>query len=207
MNTPANTVMLSGEQVTPGKIVCIGRNYVEHIAELGNEIPEEMVVFCKPNSAISSTLHSCLDEPLHYEAEICFMIIDSAIAAVGFGLDITKRNLQTRLKAKGLPWERAKAFDGSALFSSFVKLNMPVGEIGIELDVNDETRQRGDISLMMYKPREILQHVKAFMTLNDGDIVMTGTPKGVGIIQRGDRFSGRITQSGKTIIDIEWIAE
>jgi len=115
------TVNFNGREVTPSKIVCIGRNYVEHIEELGNEIPSSMVIFMKPNSAIKSKLISNDVEPIHYEGEISFMMLDGKIRGVGFGLDLTKRGLQSKLKAKGLPWERAKAFDGAAVFSDFVK--------------------------------------------------------------------------------------
>ncbi len=110
--------MLDGAAVTPSKIVCVGRNYVAHIEELGNEIPEQMVVFNKPNSAIGDTLYANLGEPLHYESELAFMVRAGQLAAVAFGLDLTRRELQSRLKHRGLPWERAKAFDGAALFSS-----------------------------------------------------------------------------------------
>src|SRR5210317_2450348 len=99
-----NTVQLESEQVAPSKIVCIGRNYLEHIRELGNETPDDMVIFNKPNSSISNRLLAARDEPLHYEGEICFMVQDGSLSAVGFGLDLTQRELQSKLKAKGLPW-------------------------------------------------------------------------------------------------------
>jgi 2-keto-4-pentenoate hydratase/2-oxohepta-3-ene-1,7-dioic acid hydratase in catechol pathway len=206
MTSILNTVLLDGRPVTPSKIICIGRNYVEHIRELGNEVPEEMVVFVKPNSAISSTLHAKLDEPLHYEGEISFMVIGCKLAAVGFGLDITKRGLQGRLKAKGLPWERAKAFDGAALFSPFVRLQDWDDSLSVELSINGQQRQAGNVSLMMYKPDEILRELATFMTLNDGDIIMTGTPQGVGGIISGDKFSGRISLAGEIISAEDWVA-
>jgi len=115
-------IYVGERSVAPAKIVCVGRNFVEHIEELGNEIPENMVIFLKPNSAVAEDLRACHDEPLHYEGELCFLFEKGRFAAVGFGLDLTKRNLQSQLKVKGLPWERAKAFDGSVVFSSFVPI-------------------------------------------------------------------------------------
>ena len=109
-----NTIQLDSQPIAPSKIVCIGRNYLEHIRELGNETPDAMVIFNKPNSAISQTLFALRDEPLHYEGEICFMVKQGELDALGFGLDLTKRELQSKLKSKGLPWERAKAFDAAA---------------------------------------------------------------------------------------------
>ena len=115
-----NVVNFEEQSISPSKIICIGRNYVDHIAELGNEVPDEMVVFLKPNSAISSKLQSYHQEPLHYEAELCFLYQQGHFTAVAIGLDLTKRNLQAKLKTKGLPWERAKSFNGAAVFSDFV---------------------------------------------------------------------------------------
>ena len=193
------TVTVNGNCVTPSKIVCVGRNYVEHIEELGNSLPEEMVVFLKPNSAITQELHSTLEEPLHYEAEICLLFEKGGFAAVGFGLDLTKRGLQDRLKAKGLPWERAKAFDGSAVFSEFVQLPEDGLELTVELDINGINVQRGGTALMLYKPDTILAELLTFISLNDGDIVMTGTPKGVGRVRAGDEFLGRIKADGRDV--------
>ena len=101
------SVRWDGKAVYPSKIVCIGRNYVGHIKELGNEAPQEPVIFIKPNSAISNEIHSCKSEAIHFEGEITFLISSGELRGVGFGLDLTKRDLQSKLKAKGLPWERA----------------------------------------------------------------------------------------------------
>ena len=117
------SVRLGDQRISPSKVLCIGRNYVEHIKELNNAIPEQMVVFNKPNTSITTTLTSFHQESLHYETEICFLVENGKYSAVGLGLDLTKRELQSKLKAKGLPWERAKAFDGSAVFSRFVPLD------------------------------------------------------------------------------------
>lgn len=166
-----------------------------------------MVVFLKPNSAISSTLAAFHQEPLHYEAELCFIYHQGRFSAVGFGLDLTKRCLQSHLKAKGLPWERAKAFDGSAVFSEFVAIGEITSTLSLQLKINGEIIQQGGVELMMYKPDEILNELQTFMTLQDGDIVMTGTPKGVGVIKPNDNFKGSILFEDKVIVSAKWQAE
>ncbi|WP_434086680.1 fumarylacetoacetate hydrolase family protein [Shewanella mesophila] len=202
-----NRVMCEGKPVTPSKIVCVGRNYVEHIQELNNDVPEQMVLFVKPNSAISSVLKSYHQEPLHYEAELCFMVADGGFAAVGVGLDLTKRQLQSELKAKGLPWERAKAFDGSALFSEFVSIASNRDKLSFTLHVDGTLRQQGDIGLMIHKPDAIYREISDFMTLNDGDIVMTGTPKGVGVINAKEVFTLQMQQGDCMRIESRWQAQ
>lgn len=205
-----NTIKLASECVAPSKIACIGRNYLEHIQELGNELPENMVIFIKPNSAISDQLFAVSDEPVHYEAEICFLIKQGKLHAVGFGLDLTKRDLQSRLKAKGLPWERAKSFDGAACFSEFVLLDniaTDIETLNLRLDINDTKTQTGGYSLMIHKPQDILDEMSSFMTFNDGDIIMTGTPKGVGVVNSGECFSGRLFLRNDPIIHHDWKAK
>ncbi|MCD4819317.1 MAG: fumarylacetoacetate hydrolase family protein [Candidatus Cloacimonetes bacterium] len=202
-----NTVFIGNKEVTPSKIVCVGMNYVEHIKELGNEIPENMTVFMKPNSAIAKELQSFHKEQLHYEGELCFVYDDDRLSAVGFGLDVTKRELQNKLKSKGHPWERAKAFDGSALFSKFVEISDVSQNLTVELDINGENIQSGSINQMMYKPNDILAELLTFITLNNGDIIMTGTPKGVGIIDKGSLFAGKIKDNGKDIVKVQWLAK
>ena len=202
-----NSVSCQGRQITPSKIVCIGRNYVAHIEELGNEIPDDMVVFLKPNSAIGNTLHSVRDgEPLHYEGEIALLVENGSFSAAGFGLDLTKRRLQGTLKQAGLPWERAKAFDGAALFSEFAPLPGEVDDLALELDINGSLRQTGHCGLMMYPPATILSQLRSFMTLEDGDIVMTGTPAGVGEVEAGSQFTGRILHGDNTLTSQFWEA-
>jgi 2-keto-4-pentenoate hydratase/2-oxohepta-3-ene-1,7-dioic acid hydratase in catechol pathway len=201
------TVDLAGTPVIPSKIVCIGRNYVAHIKELGNDLPEEMVVFCKPNSSITSQLRaSHQHEELHYEAEICYMARGGHLAAVSCGLDLTKRDLQGRLKAKGLPWERAKAFDGAALFGSFVALPSLETELGIELLVDGVTRQKGSTALMLFSPSRIVAELSSFMTLEDGDIIMTGTPAGVGRVIAGEMFETRLLTEERCLVNSRWLA-
>jgi len=202
------TVIFENQNLVPSKIICIGRNYVEHIAELGNELSDEMVVFNKPNSAITTTLSSYHQEPLHYEAELCFLIEAGEFSAVAFGLDLTKRDLQSKLKAKGLPWERAKAFNGAALFSEFVKIeNCEINDsLCLELTIDEQVTQSGSVKLMLYKPAEILAELKTYTELNDGDIVMTGTPKGVGVISKGAHFKGRVFNDNNELISEAWLA-
>ncbi|WP_419175464.1 fumarylacetoacetate hydrolase family protein [Desulfosediminicola sp.] len=200
-------VKMTEGEIAPAKIVCIGRNYVAHIEELGNEVPEEMVVFCKPNSSIAPVLHSShAGQQLHYETEICYMVQGGQFAAVACGLDLTKRELQSGLKKKGLPWERAKAFDGSALFSPFVPIPEGEAELTLELYVNGELRQQGTTSMMIYSPRVILQEIGSFMTLDDGDIVMTGTPAGVGEVLSGDQFKARLLAGETLLTEASWKA-
>ena len=122
-------VKLDGKEVSPSKIICIGRNYVGHIKELGNEIPKEPVIFIKPNSAISAEIYSGEPDEIHFEGEISIMVHCGEPAAIGFGLDLTKRNIQSSLKAKGLPWERSKSFDGAAVFSEFVTFSGQVNDL------------------------------------------------------------------------------
>jgi 2-keto-4-pentenoate hydratase/2-oxohepta-3-ene-1,7-dioic acid hydratase in catechol pathway len=201
------SVSVNGAGLAPSKIVCIGRNYVAHIEELGNEIPEDMVVFCKPNSALSNTLYAALDEPLHYEGELSFAVRDGQFDAVGFGLDLTKRELQSRLKNKGLPWERAKAFDGAVVFSEFVAMPENPDTLSLSLTVDGELRQAGGVDLMMYKPATILSELQKFMHLEDGDIVMTGTPAGVGVVLAGECFEGEVLSGDEVLLSQRWIAQ
>lgn len=199
-----NPVINAGKKSFPSKIVCIGRNYVEHIKELNNEIPEQAVIFVKPNSAISHTIVSNQDEPIHYEAEISFIIEGNKISAVGFGLDLTKRGVQSNLKSKGLPWERAKAFDKAAVFSPFVAFSGDTENLSMQLLINEVLIQHADYTLMIHKPIEIITEVTSFMSFCDGDILMTGTPKGVGIVNQGDHFMGRIYHENKLLIEQHW---
>ncbi|PKG82444.1 2-keto-4-pentenoate hydratase [Colwellia sp. 75C3] len=206
----------SVQEITPSKVVCIGRNYVDHIKELANEIPDELVVFIKPNSAISSTLlakHN--DDALHYEAELSFLYQGGKFTAVALGLDLTKREVQGKLKAKGLPWERAKAFDKSAVFSDFVSIEQEdIKNLNLSLLINDDLKQQGGVNLMMAKPDDILKELQTFVSLEDGDIVMTGTPKGVGVITQSDNFVGQVFLSemnnqtpSRVLLDYQWQAQ
>ncbi len=201
------TICFEDQQVIPTKIVCVGRNYVDHIEELGNAIPDEMVVFNKPNSAIADRLAAVHQEPLHYEAEICLLVKDQEYIGVGFGLDLTKRELQAKLKEKGLPWERAKAFDGSAMLSRFVPISSAqIPHLSVELFINSMRVQKGGVEQMLYPPQTIIKEIGSYSTLEDYDVIMTGTPKGVGQVHSGDRFLGRIKCKDQTLIEVEWAA-
>ena len=141
-----------------------------------------------------------------YEGEICLLIERGEAVGVAFGLDLTKRATQSKLKAAGLPWERSKAFNGSALFSEFVTAPEDLNKLGVELLVNEVLRQKGDVSLMLYPPSVILEELKQFLTLEDFDIVMTGTPAGVGPVRAGERFRGRVLNGETELIGKEWLA-
>lgn len=199
------SVYLDGNEVFPSKIICIGRNYVAHIEELGNEIPKEPVIFIKPNSAISSDIRSSESEEIHFEGELTLLIRSGEPTAVGFGLDLTKRGLQSSLKARGLPWERSKAFDGAAIFSDFVTFGGNLEGLRLELHINDSLVQRGGCEMMMYKPEAIMNEIKSFLSIEDGDLVMTGTPAGVGPVHRGDRFTGRIFDNDDLLVEGSWV--
>lgn len=200
------TVKFGGSEQIPSKVVCIGRNYLAHISELGNTVPEEMVFFFKPNGAISNELRSFRGEALHYEGEICFGVEAGEFRYVGFGLDLTKRETQSRLKLKGLPWERAKAFKGAALFSDFVPIRAGLDQLELELLIDGERVQFGSIDEMIHKPRSILAEAKSFIDLEDFDIVMSGTPSGVGPVRGGALFEGIVRQSGRELARGSWRA-
>lgn len=197
-----NSIIIGEKLINPSKVVCIGRNYVDHIKELNNETPDNMVFFIKPNSSISNDLRfpknfsSC-----HYEAEISFLIEENSISAVGFGLDLTLREVQSKLKEKGLPWERAKAFDGSAVFSHFVPFNDDLEKLSVELYINNELKQKGGVDLMINKPHYIINEARTFMSFEDGDILMTGTPSGVGKFFKDDVFVAKILFEDKVLIE------
>ena len=186
------SVVFNGQPVRPGKVVCVGKNYAAHIQEMASVPAENMVVFMKPATSIGTELFAALDEPLHYEGEICLLMQGGEIAGVGFGLDLTKRETQSKLKAAGLPWERSKAFNGSALFSEFVPAPADLTRLGVELTVDGELRQKGDVNSMLYPPDVILKELNQFLVLEDLDIVMTGTPTGVGAVNTGEHFLGRV---------------
>ena len=200
------TINYKNKKLEVSKIVCIGRNYVEHIEELGNEIPSSMVVFNKPNSAISDRLYY-FSEYCRFEGEICFLIREDKIDAVGFGLDLTHADIQNQLKSKGLPWERAKAFDHSAVLSEFVPLSEDISTLGMKLTINNKLVQFATYDLMMYKPDSMLAEIQSFMTLEDNDIIMSGTPKGVGTYSIGDRFVGQVFAGELLLLEKEWVVE
>lgn len=190
------------------KIICIGRNYVEHARELGNEVPDEPVFFMKPDSALLRNnepfFHPDWTNEVHHEIELVIKInrlgknIDKKFAhryfdEVGLGIDFTARDVQNRLKDKGLPWEKSKAFDQSAVIgSTFIdKTVFPVPEnIFFKLDINGKTVQDGNSELMIFSFEEIISHVSKYVTLKIGDLIYTGTPVGVGPVKIGDHLEG-----------------
>lgn len=193
------------------KIIAIGRNYVDHIKELSNEIPDEPVVFLKPDTAILKNnqpfYYPEFSHDIHHEVEVIVRIskegkfIEEKFAhkyydAVGLGIDFTARDVQQKCKEKGLPWEKAKAFNGSAPISEFLPLSeIPdLKDIRFSLEVNGETKQSGTTALMMHSIDAIIAYVSRYFTLKKGDIIFTGTPKGVGPIKIGDRLTGYMNE-------------
>jgi 2-keto-4-pentenoate hydratase/2-oxohepta-3-ene-1,7-dioic acid hydratase in catechol pathway len=169
------------------KIICIGRNYVDHIHELQNAIPEDPVIFQKPDTALLK------------EGTAFYLYYDQ----VGIGIDFTARDLQSKLKAKGLPWELAKAFDGSAPISEFVPKSdfANLQDLNFHLEVNGQTRQQGNTSLMLFKIDYMIAFMSRFFTLKTGDLIFTGTPKGVGPVKVGDTLTAYI--EGKKMLEFE----
>jgi len=197
-------IQYNNSYLSPSKVICVGRNYVAHIAELNNETPENMVLFNKPNSAISSRLEY-IQEDCRFEGEICFLIKNKQIEGIGFGLDLTKAGIQNKMKEKGLPWERAKSFDKSCVLSRFVKLNGNIETLEMKLYLNGKLTQDASYKLMIYKPQEILEEIADFMSLEDGDVIMSGTPKGVATYRKHDVFLAVIYVDKKIILKEEFI--
>jgi len=199
------------------KIICIGRNYTKHIEELANEKPENPVIFMKPDSAVLLKNNPFIIPPfsqdIHYEVEILVKInrtgkfIDQKFAhkyyeEIGLGIDFTARDLQNRLKEKGLPWEKAKAFDGSAVIGKFFnKEDLNLNSIKFQLYKNEKLVQDGDSSHMLWKIDEIIAYVSQFFTLKIGDVIFTGTPAGVGRVEANDVLQGNL--EGKEMFNIK----
>ena len=200
---PMQQIIFDHKKVTPSKVVCIGRNYVAHIEELGNEVPENMVIFNKPNSAITDQLvyHG---DACRFEGEICLLMGGTAVVGLGLGLDLTYADIQNVQKKKGLPWERAKSFNGSAVLSSFIPFEGDMDTIRFELYINDVLAQEASYDLMMYKPQEMIEEISTFMTLEDNDVIMTGTPKGVGYYCAGDDFKMKLFDTNSLLLEVLW---
>lgn len=193
------------------KIICIGRNYGEHAKELGNAVPDEPVVFLKPESALIPkhgpiTLPSFSDD-IHHEIELVYSIISKNGKAqadkVSIGLDLTARDLQQQLKEKGLPWEKAKAFDGSAYVAdAFTALeSFPHGHhIDFVLKRNGKVVQSGHNGQMLFPIEAIIANVERYMLMEEGDLIFSGTPAGVGRIEAGDRLEGYLL--GELLFDL-----
>ncbi|KFF02456.1 fumarylacetoacetate hydrolase family protein [Flavobacterium reichenbachii] len=189
------------------KIICVGRNYANHIAELKNEKPTEPVVFMKPDSAVLLKQHPFVipefSEDVHHEIEVIVKIskvgkyIEPKFAhkyydEISVGIDFTARDLQSKLKEKGLPWEKAKAFDGSAVIGDFLPKSdfVSLENLTFELTNNSKTVQKGNTSLMLWQIDELVSYVSQFFTLKIGDIIFTGTPEGVAAVKPNDVLEG-----------------
>ena len=191
-----------------GKVVCVGRNYAAHAQELGNEVPTAPILFMKPASSVVSIRHGvvCPNPALygetHYEAELCIQLaadlsaatIEEAKQAIGgvtLGLDLTLRELQTELKEKGHPWERAKCFDGACVLGDWLDPQVfdDFKNVHYQLTINNELKQDGDSALMLFPVYELLANISHAFSLQAGDVIMTGTPSGVGALQVGDQLS------------------
>ena len=189
------------------KIICIGRNYVNHIEELNNERTSEPVIFMKPDSAILLKQHPFVipefSQDIHHEIEVIVRInkvgkyIDAKFAhkyydEISVGIDFTARDVQDQLKAKGLPWEKAKSFDGSAVIGDFLPKNQFVSmeNITFELTNNNKTVQKSNTSNMLWKIDELISFISQYFTLKIGDIIFTGTPEGVAAVKSEDVLEG-----------------
>ncbi|PAC30694.1 fumarylacetoacetate hydrolase family protein [Flectobacillus sp. BAB-3569] len=200
------------------KILCIGRNYAEHIAELQNERPSEPVIFIKPDTALLRDNEPFyipeFSNDLHYEVEIVLKInkmgknIEAKFAnkyyeEIGIGIDFTARDVQAKLKEKGLPWEKAKGFNGSAPISGFFPKSeiADMNNLNFRLEINNEIRQNGNTSMMLWNFDEIIAEITKYFTLKTGDLIFTGTPAGVGAVKIGDRLTAYIED--RKMLDFE----
>ncbi|WP_029911059.1 fumarylacetoacetate hydrolase family protein [Pelobacter seleniigenes] len=214
-------VRITGSETTynVGKIICLGRNYLDHIRELGNKVPDRAVLFCKPTTSllengglieIPSYSSNC-----HHELELALLVgrggknisQDTALshlAGYGVAIDLTLRDLQDELKSKGLPWEIAKGFDTSCPLSDFVPVTAVDNPNNIQLTmtVNGELRQQGTTAQMMRSVEEIVAEISTYFTLEPGDIILTGTPAGVSRIVSGDKLQGDIEQVGSLQVTV-----
>ncbi|GEO03504.1 2-hydroxyhepta-2,4-diene-1,7-dioate isomerase [Adhaeribacter aerolatus] len=200
------------------KILAIGRNYAEHIAELNNPIPDEPVIFFKPDTALLKNndpfYYPDYSQDIHHEIEIVLRISKEGkniapkfalkyFDAIGLGIDFTARDLQAKAKSKGLPWTLAKGFNGSAPVSEFLPVNdfPDLKNINFRLLVNGQEKQNGNTSMMLNSFEDMLAYMSRFITLKKGDLIFTGTPSGVGPIKIGDRLEGFIQD--KKLLDFE----
>jgi 5-carboxymethyl-2-hydroxymuconate isomerase len=208
------------EEVIIGKIVCVGRNYAAHASELGNEVPEKPILFLKPASAViysgDKIIHPEFSSDMHHEAELVLLIgsdirnasendAEKAIAAYGVGLDMTLRDIQNELRKKGLPWTIAKCFDTSAVLSDFISVKdykLTLNE-EITLTVNNVVKQNEKLNLMIFPPVQLVEYISSVMKLEAGDLIYTGTPAGVGRVNRGDKIFASITEVGALECSVE----
>lgn len=188
------------------KIVCIGRNYAAHVRELNNAMPDDPVIFIKPDSAVlrnnAPFFIPEFTQDVHHEIEVVVKInkngksIPVQFAAdyydeISVGIDFTARDLQSKLKEKGLPWEKAKGFDHSAVIGKFIpKSGLDIKNLDFYLTKNGETVQKGNTQMMMHSVDEVIAHVSQYFMLKTGDLIFTGTPEGVGPVAKGDELKG-----------------
>lgn len=209
-----------GFKVSNMKILAIGRNYAAHIEELNNERPDEPVIFTKPETALiqknAPFFYPDFSSNIHYEVEVLLRIckngkyIDKKFAhnyfdAIGIGIDFTARDLQDKAKAKGLPWDLAKGFNGSAPISKFIdKAEFEdIKNLNFSLNLDGEQRQQGNTSLMLFEFEDILSYISRFILLKKGDIIFTGTPKGVGPISIGNKLEAFIEDEKLLEVEIK----
>ena len=185
-----------------GQVYCVGRNFLKHAKELGNPKPSEPLFFHKNAACLKAYDESnefLFNDKLHYEAELVLLVgedlslgtvvtDESFIEGFFLGLDLTRRSEQTKLKEKGHPWLRAKSFEGSAILGPYVKKNMAVRDITFELSVNSQLRQSADCSNMLFTPLELINSLLQLSSIYKGDLIFTGTPEGVGVIEKGDEY-------------------
>lgn len=194
------------------KIICVGRNYADHAKELNNPIPEKPLWFMKPDTALlkdnAPFYIPDFTQNVHYECEVVLRIckagkhIGEAFAhkyydQIGLGIDFTARDVQDTKKQKGLPWEEAKAFDGSAVVGNFFPAKIRPFPFTFSLEKNGETVQNGNTADMIFSPEKIIAYISQFITLKVGDLIYTGTPEGVGAVKIGDTITGKI--EGETV--------
>ena len=201
------------------KIICIGRNYSEHAKELKNEVPTEPVFFLKPDTALLKNGEAFylpdFSEEIHHEVELVLLIskngknIEEKFAKnyyekIGLGIDFTARDLQQKCKEKGLPWEKAKAFDNSAPIGSFIeKSSIDIANIDFQLQINGAMQQKGNSQAMIFSFDQIIAYVSKFITLKTGDLIYTGTPAGVGPVKIGDKLEAFMNNQKLLSFDIK----
>lgn len=209
----------NGKEFPIGKILCIGRNYVDHISELGNEVPAAPVIFMKPSTAViydgEEIVIPDYSDNCHHEAELALLIGQQCkglaeadalggVAGYGVAIDLTLRDVQDGLKKKGLPWDIAKGFDTACPLSEFVPaaaVSDPQN-LNIRLTVNGELRQNGSTALMINPAAKLISHLSSIFTLEPGDIVLTGTPAGVSRIAAGDQLCAEIPGVGRVEVRV-----
>jgi len=216
------TVRLVGTSKTyrVGKVVCLARNYTEHIRELGNEIPAKPVLFTKPSTSIIGDGETVVIPPFsndcHHEVELAVLIgrwaknvsaedAQEYIAGYGVAIDLTLRDVQGELKAKGLPWDVAKGFDTACPLSDFVPADSVSDphNLSISLAVNEEMRQNSTTAYMMHRIPAIISFASSIFSLEEGDVILTGTPAGVGPVRSGDRVRATIEQVGTLEVKVQ----